>query len=374
MKYCVLYPKAENVHLIKDVGMIAYKLNRLYGYDSYVVSYNNDKYDYLNNEVKGLKIDFIERKHKNLINIFYYLKKNSKTIDVLQIFHMTFNSVIYACLYKFFNRKGIVFLKLDCTGLLLDRIENMKAIQKVFFNFFLNRVDIIGVEQKSIFHKLRFLLGKHKDKLMNIPNGIDFNSEYFKEDISFDDKENTILNVGRIGSSEKATDLLMEAYALIDKNLRKDWKLVFVGPIEESFKSTINNFFNKHENMKDNVIFKGAIFDRKRLFEEYKRAKIFCLTSQYESVGIALIEAIACGDVIVSTRVGIAEEIVNGDNGAVVEVGDVRAIANALEELINNNKLGDFSQNVQENCRENYNWDNIVEKLHYKINSIRGNN
>ena len=125
---------------------------------------------------------------------------------------------------------------------------------------------------------------------------------------------------------------------------------------------------------KRQVIFKGAIFDRKRLFEEYKRAKIFCLTSQYESVGIALIEAIACGDVIVSTRVGIAEEIVNGDNGAVVEVGDVRAIANALEELINNNKLGDFSQSVQEDCRENYNWDNIVEKLHYKINSIRGNN
>ncbi|AGK97854.1 glycosyltransferase family 4 protein [Clostridium pasteurianum] len=374
MKYCVLYPKAENVHLIKDVGMIAYKLNRIYGYDSYVVSYNNDKYNYLNEEVKGLKMDFIERKHKNLINIFCYLKKNSKNIDVLQIFHMTFSSVIYACLYKFFNRKGIVFLKLDCTELLLDRIKNMKAAEKVFFNFFLNRVDIIGVEQKNIFHKLKLLLGKHDDKLMNIPNGIDFKSEYFKENISFNDKENIILNVGRIGSSEKATDLLMEAFALIDKNLRKDWKLVFVGPIEESFENTINNFFQKHEDMKDNVIFKGAIFHRKRLFEEYKRAKIFCLTSQYESVGIALIEAIACGDVIVSTRVGIAEEIVNGDNGAVVEVGDVRAIANALEKLISSNKLSSFSQSVQENCKENYNWDNIVEKLHYKINSIRGNN
>lgn len=374
MRYCVLYPKAENVHLIKDVGMIAYKLNKLYGYDSYVISYNNDKYDYLNKEVKGLKMDFIQKKHKNLINIFFYLKKNSKNIDVLQIFHMTFNSVIYALLYKLFNYRGVVFLKLDCTELLLDKIRNMKGIQKIFFNFFLNKVDIIGVEQKNIFYKLKFLLGKHNVKLMNIPNGIDFKSEYFKENISFNHKKNIVLNVGRIGSSEKATDLLMEAFVLIDENLRKDWKLVFVGPIDESFKNTIEDFFKKYENIKNSVIFKGAIFDRKKLFEEYKEAKIFCLTSQYESVGIALIEAIACGNVIVSTRVGIAEEIVSDNNGAVVDVGDVKGISNALSKLMSSNELKSFSQKVQENCRENYNWDTIVENLHCRINSIRGNN
>ncbi|MDF2505029.1 glycosyltransferase [Clostridium sp.] len=374
MRYCVLYPKAENVHLIKDVGMIAYKLHKLYGYDSYVISYNNDEYDYLNKEVKGLKMDFIENKDKNLINVFKYLKKNSRNIDILQIFHMTFNSVIYACLYKLFNKKGLVFLKLDCTELLLDKIRNMKGVQRILLNFFLNRVDIIGVEQKYIFNKLKSLLGKHSNKLINIPNGIDFQDECFKEDIIFNDKENAILNVGRIGSSEKATDLLMKAFSLIDEKIRKDWKLVFVGPIEDSFKTTIDGFFKENESMRNSIIFKGPIFNRKNLFEEYKKSKIFCLTSQYESFGIALIEAIACGNVIVSTRVGIAEEIVKGDNGAVVEVGDVNAICDSLSRLMNSDKLSDFSKHMEAYCKENYNWDTIVEKLHYRINDIRGNN
>lgn len=374
MKYYVLYPKAENVHLIKDVGMIAYKLHKLYGYDSYVASYNNDKYDYLNKEVKGLKMDFIQKKGKNLINVFKFLSKNSKNIDVLQIFHMTFNSVVYAFLYKFFNRQGVVFLKLDCTELILHKIKHMKAVEKILFNLFLGRVDIIGVEQKHIFDKLKYLLGKHSSKLINVPNGIDFEACYLKKDTSFKDKENIILNVGRIGSSEKATDILMKAFALVNKDIRKSWKLVFVGPIEDSFKKTIEDFFKEYPDMKANIIFKGPIFNREELFKEYKKSKIFCLTSTYESFGIALIEAIACGNVIVSTRVGIAEEIVRKGKGEVVDVGNYKAIAAALKKLMTSNNLDKYSEEMKIYCKEQYNWDTIVENLHYRINNIKGKN
>lgn len=374
MKYCVLYPKTENVHLVKDVGMIAYKLYKLYGYDSYIATYNNDTYNYLNKEVKGLKISFIKKRGKDLINILRYLKNNSKNIDVLQIFHMTFNSVIYAFLYKLFNRKGIVFLKLDCTELLLHKIKNMKKFQRIFLNFFLNKVDIVGVEQKNIFNELKYLIENHSDKLINIPNGIDFEDECFKEKINFENKENIILNVGRIGSKEKATDVLMKAFFMINKDIRKNWKLIFVGPIEKSFKNTIEEFFQQNNYMKDSIIFKGPIYERKELFKEYKKSKIFCLTSQYESFGIALIEAIACGNIIVSTRVGVAEEIVKGKNGYVVQVGDVKAISNSLENLMKSNKLDMLSREMEVYCRENYDWDNIVQNLHYRINKIRGNN
>lgn len=372
MRYYVLYPKAENVHLIKDVGMIAYKLHKLYGYNSYIASYNNDKYYYLDEEVKGIKMDFIQKKNKNLINIFKYLSENSKNIDVLQIFHMTFNSVVYALLYKFFNRRGIIFLKLDCTELILQKIKNMKSIERIFFNFFLSSVDIIGVEQEYIFDRLKYLIGKHSNKLINVPNGIDFEADYFKKDINFKDKENIILNVGRIGSSEKATDLLMKAFSLIDEEIRKEWKLVFVGPVEDSFKETIEDFFEKYPNIKADIIFKGPIFNREELFQEYKKSKIFCLTSAYESFGIALIEAIACGNVIVSTRVGIAEEIVKEGKGAVVNVGDYKAIAVELKKLMTSDNLDKYSEEMKKYCKKQYNWDNIVENLHYRINNIRG--
>ena len=110
--YCVLYPEAENVHLIKDVGMIAYKMFKLFGYEASLACYENGSYDYLEKEVKGLKLNFIERKYNNnILDGIRYLRKNAKSIDVLQLFHITIRSVVYAFTYKLFNSKGKIYLK-----------------------------------------------------------------------------------------------------------------------------------------------------------------------------------------------------------------------------------------------------------------------
>ncbi len=374
MRYCVLYPKAENVHLIKDVGMIAYKLHKLYGYDAFVASYNNGDYDYLNNAVKGLKQEFIDKKHGHFFNVFLYLKKNAMKIDVLQIFHMTFNSAVYATIYKLFNKKGTIFLKLDCTEAILVKIKGMGFIQRVFFNFFLNRVDIIGIEQKKIFDELKTLLKKQRLKLLNVPNGIDYDIKCFSKDLDFDSRENTILSVGRIGSPEKASELLLRAFASLDAKVRQNWNLVFVGPIVKGFQKTIDTFYNENKSLNSSVIFKGPIYDRENLYMEYKKVKIFCLTSNFESVGIALIEAASCGDVILSTRVGIADELTAKGNGITVNIGDEKALTEGLSKLILSTKLKTFSKVTEKLCREEYDWDLIVKKLEHRINILRGNN
>lgn len=373
MRYCVLYPKTENVNLIKDVGMIAYKLNKLYGYESTVATYKNGEYPYLDSEVKGLEIDFIKREKNHFSDIYSYLKKNALKIDVLQIFHMTANSVLYALLYKFFNKRGTIFLKLDCSKLLIEKLDSMNSFQRKLLDVFLSKVDIIGVEQKKLFDELKLRLKKHAHKLLNVTNGLDFDKEELKATVNFKDKENVILSVGRIGSPEKRNDMLMEAFAALEESSAKAWKLVFVGPVEEEFKLYIEEFFKQHPDMKKRIIFKGAVYDRSKLYEEYKRAKIFCLTSEFESFGIVLIEAGAFGDVIISTRVGIAEEIVYEDNGRVIEVGDASGLKDAMEELILSPKLCEAACITESYCKQNYNWDAIVEKLHYKIMSIKGN-
>lgn len=373
MRYCVLYPKTENVHLTKDVGMIAYKLNKAYGYDAFVATYKNGEYPYLQNEVKGLKIDFIKKEHSHFKNIYLYLKENAYKIDVLQIFHMTLNSVVYAYIYKMFNKKGIVFLKLDCTKVLVDKIRQMNMVQRQLLNAFLKRVDIIGVEKKEIFNELKNELREHSSKLLNVPNGLDFEKKEVETRTEFSNKEDIILSVGRIGSPEKDSKMLMDAFANIDKNKLKDWKLVFVGPIEEEFKKEIDDYFKKHEDLKKSVIFKGPIYDKKELYDEYRKAKIFCLTSKFESVGIVLIEAGAMGDVIISTNVGIADEIVNGNNGILIDVGDVSALTNGINKLIASKNLCEASYITEKFCRKNYNWDDIVKELHSKIINMKEN-
>ena len=369
--YCVLYPEAENVHLIKDVGMIAYKMFKLFGYEASLACYENGSYDYLEKEVKGLKLNFIERKYNNnILDGIRYLRKNAKSIDVLQLFHITIRSVVYAFTYKLFNSKGKIYLKLDCTERLIGVIKGLSNIKLKLLNIFLNKIDIIGIEQKRLYEELKEIIQIQKEKLLLTPNGIDFQSSNKYENIDYNHKENVILHVGRIGSPEKATEVLLNAIAKIDDIENSGWKASFIGPIENNFKEYIHEFFSKHEKLKEVIEFKGAIYDREQLYEEYKKSKIFCLSSNYESFGIALLEAASFGDVIVSTDVGIARDIVGFGNGAVVMIGDSETLSKKLSELMSYKNLEDISKATEALCREKFDWNNIVQLLHEALVKI----
>ena len=372
MRYCVLYPNTKNVNLVKEMGMIPYKLHKKFGYDAKIACYNLDEYTYLNEEVKGLKIDFIEEKYNNYsLDGLKYLKKHAKEIDVLQIFHVTLYSLLYAFRYKRLNKKGKIYLKLDCSHKLVDRILSLNKVKYALLNKYLDKVDLISVEQKVLFEKLKSILPTQANKMINIPNGVDY--KYLEEKqikYNFDEKENTILSVTRVGAEEKNTQMLIEAFTSIENIETLGWKLKIVGPIEEEFNEYINNYFKNNPKMKDIVIFTGAIQNREELFNEYKKAKIFSLTSNFESFGIAFIEAASLGDVIISTDVGIAKELISKGNGAVVDTEDVEALKRELKKYMLKDNLKNDSEITYEIARENFDWDNIINKLNHSISKF----
>ncbi|ABK61368.1 glycosyltransferase family 4 protein [Clostridium novyi] len=372
MRYCVLYPNTKNVNLVKEMGMIPYKLHKKFGYDAKIACYNLDEYTYLNEEVKGLKIDFIEEKYNNYsLDGLKYLKKHAKEIDVLQIFHVTLYSLLYAFRYKRLNKKGKIYLKLDCSHKLVDRILSLNKVKYALLNKYLDKVDLISVEQKVLFEKLKSILPTQANKMINIPNGVDY--KYLEEKqikYNFNEKENTILSVTRVGAEEKNTQMLIEAFTSIENIEALGWKLKIVGPIEEEFNDYINNYFKNNPKMKDIVSFTGAIQNREELFNEYKKAKIFSLTSNFESFGIAFIEAASLGDVIISTDVGIAKELISKGNGAVVDTEDVEALKRELKKYMIKDNLKNDSEITYEIVRENFNWDNIINELNDSISKF----
>ena len=54
------------------------------------------------------------------------------------------------------------------------------------------------------------------------------------------------------------------------------------------------------------------------------------LPSYHEGLPMAILEGMAAGKAIISTTVGAIPEVVTGENGALVEPGDVIALAQAL--------------------------------------------
>ena len=100
-----------------------------------------------------------------------------------------------------------------------------------------------------------------------------------------------------------------------------------------------------------NVVFLGW---QANLSSYYKTANLFLLTSEYEGYGMTLIEAMASGCPIVTTRVGIAETslFINEKNCFICPVGDVECLFKAILELIMDNvKRELFKREMQDSIK-----------------------
>lgn len=205
IRYAMQYLKTTNVHLVKDMGMIPYKLYENYKFDAKVISYKNGDFPYLNQEVKGLKLDFVNKIFKSFtLDGALHLFKHGKEIDILQVFHITLSTVAYMYSYKFKNKKGKIYLKLDCSHKLIERIAELSNFQKKLLNIILDKADLISIEQEFLYYELIKTLPKCKEKLIILPNGVDYNYiGHIDVKYNYEAKENIILTSARIGAEEK---------------------------------------------------------------------------------------------------------------------------------------------------------------------------
>ena len=91
-----------------------------------------------------------------------------------------------------------------------------------------------------------------------------------------------------------------------------------------------------------------------------------------ENFGQTMLEAGAAGLPIISTKVGIANKIVKDNKtGFIVGPKDHEAIASYIKELTDKNKRRLFGKRIIETVKENFDWDNIIEKYIEVYDSVR---
>lgn len=163
-----------------------------------------------------------------------------------------------------------------------------------------------------------------------------------------------VLAVGRL-TKVKGFDLLLEAWAKVCQH-NHDWILRIVGDGEEreSLQTLANNL-----SISDRIEFLGKVDN---VDEYYKTSSFLCLSSRNEGLPMVMLEAQAFGLPIVAfdCDTGPAEIIKNGENGVLIENGDIQGLFLGLSKVIGFSEL-DYNQMV------NYSYSKIV---YFEINNI----
>lgn len=188
-----------------------------------------------------------------------------------------------------------------------------------------------------------FFSDKVKQKSIVIPNAVTIPKEQW---IAIHTKH--IISVGRIDFWQKRLDLLIDAFAIV-LNKYPDYILDIYGDGEmERLKILCES-----KNVLDNVVLHGVTKD---VNEKLMVSDLFVITSDFEGIPNALLEAMALGMPVVSTDCspgGAAMLIDNGNNGLLVERGNAQLIADAILFLIEHpQKAIEFATNARINMRQ----------------------
>lgn len=365
-RFLTIFPEAENVHLIKDVGMVPYSLYRYCGYTAGLACYRRGEYPYLDTEVKGLQLVFIRKIFSNtLLDGLWLIASKGRQYDIVQTFHFRLRSLIWLFVFKLLHPVGKTYLKLDANERILD--TDFRGLKGKVKAFLLRRVDLVSVENTFL---QKALSQKWHRPIAYIPNGF---SEAGEAPPPYAEKKNELISVGRIGAAEKRTEVLLEAFALFSEHY-PGWTLKLVGPVEPSFPAYLDTYFKQYPQLAGRIVFTGPVLDRKELYRHYGTAKIFCLSSLWESFGIVLVEAAAAGCYLVTSAVLAAPDITAGQRyGRIFEIDDIKGLAQCLIETAGNEPL--MSRNaaeVQAFMHNTFSWPVIARNMDTQLNLQNG--
>jgi GalNAc-alpha-(1->4)-GalNAc-alpha-(1->3)-diNAcBac-PP-undecaprenol alpha-1,4-N-acetyl-D-galactosaminyltransferase len=188
-----------------------------------------------------------------------------------------------------------------------------------------------------------------------IPNFINIKNDNFKEN----EKQDIILAVGRL-HPVKQFDLLIKLYS----KMKTSYKLYIVG--EGSERNKLENLI-KELNLENKAFLEGQ---KKNIYDYYKKAKIFVLTSKYESFSNVLLEALYFECAIVSFDCDYGPRAIIKNNKSGFLVNNEKEFIEKINILITNDNLRkDLSKNAKNRAKE-FSFKKIIKKWEELIKNV----
>lgn len=182
----------------------------------------------------------------------------------------------------------------------------------------------------------------------------------------YDNAEKTIAYSARFEVVQKRQDLMLDAFRLVlEKHPEYVLKFLGDGPDEPRMKE-----YAKALGIEESVRFCGM---SKQVLKDISSSELFVLSSDYEGIPNALLEAMSIGLPCVSTDCspgGARMLIQDGENGLLVPRGDAEALAAAICRMIEDRNFAIRCGKEATKVRERFSMDSILSAWETYIEKI----
>ena len=180
-------------------------------------------------------------------------------------------------------------------------------------------------------------LGLHAEKVHLIPHGMAF-PKIPKNEMGLAGSPR-FLSVGRITPRRNMIDII-QSMEFIVRDFPNAVLYVAGEPIKDSYDKADHDYFERVQDaagnpqVKEHVVLLGGVY-REELWKLYHSCESFIYASDYDNFGFGLLEAAYFGLPIISTKVGVAPELVqNGMGGILLDDHKPTTIASAMLDLL----------------------------------------
>ena len=220
-----------------------------------------------------------------------------------------------------------------------------------------------------------YYYGASPESISVIPCGVNLelfrpvSKEKAKRHLGFNAGGKSILFVGRIEPLKGIDKLLMAMTYLKNK---RDLRLLIIGGDENSQHEMERlQEMSRQLQIQDSVFFPGLVKQEELPFF-YSAADVCVIPSYYESFGLVVLESLACGTPVVTTKVGVAESIIRqGETGYVVADNTPSCLAQKIALLLSRPNGNAESVNLMRSQVARFGWSNIAAALVEECEAVR---
>ena len=238
----------------------------------------------------------------------------------------------------------------------------------------------IIVPVKSEKGHLLTLYGASAEKVATIACGVNLDRfqprprSLARQRLGLDLQDEVVLYVGRFAPI-KGVEALLDATARVAARRSRLRLLLVGGDGPESASDRALAARAATRGIEGRIDFRGQTEPR-QLADYYAAADFLALPSHYESFGLVVLEAMACGTPVLATPVGIAPAIiVEGLNGTLVEGPDAEAVARGMLRLLTRRADTRASRTRVRATVERYSWERTAEAVARRYaHTIRNSN